>query len=56
LVRDALDVPIANCRGVEGWRSENEDREQEEERRVPFLSQICSGLEPMEYRMDRKPD
>ena len=21
----------------------------------PFLSQICSGLEPIEYKMDRKP-
>ena len=24
--------------------------------RAPFLSQICSGLLPMEYRIDRKPD
>ena len=24
--------------------------------RAPFLSQICSGLLPMLYRIDRKPD
>merc|ERR1719230_2033514 len=23
---------------------------------ITFLSQICSGFEPMEYRMDKKPD